>query len=92
MAPSNNPKMIRLDVRITLFLVRPTRMGNSAIHRRPNLLGVFPQRSRCVVCLSGAPFGLTFGEFSVAQFYVKSPGNGVDLDDIAVLDQGDRPA
>ena len=43
MAPKINAKMVRLDIRITLFLVRPARMGYSAIHRRPNLLGIFPE-------------------------------------------------
>src|SRR6202795_533731 len=91
-APNINAKMIRLDVRITLFLVRTTWMGNRAIHRWPNLLGIFPQRTRRVVSRSGLPFGLTFGEFFVGQFYVKSPDIGVDLDDVAVLQQRDRPA
>src|SRR5258706_9395880 len=34
-APKINARMIRLDIRITLFLVRPARMGHGAIHRRP---------------------------------------------------------
>src|SRR3984893_17186754 len=42
MAPKINAKMVRLDIRITLFLVRPARVGYGAIHRRPDLLGVFP--------------------------------------------------
>src|SRR5258708_10186725 len=42
-APKINAKMIRLDIRITLFLVRPARMGHGAIHRRPHLLGIFPE-------------------------------------------------
>src|SRR4051794_20994889 len=62
-APSINARMIRLDVRITLFLVRATWMGHSPINRRPNLLGIFPQRTRRVVSRARAPFGLTFGEF-----------------------------
>ena len=44
-APKINARMIRLDVRITLFLVRTARMGYRAIHRRPNLLGIFPKRT-----------------------------------------------
>jgi hypothetical protein len=43
MAAKINAKTVRLDIRITLFLVRPARMGYGAIHRRPNLLGVFPE-------------------------------------------------
>src|ERR1700716_383522 len=43
MAPKINAKTIRSDIRITLFLVRPARMGNRAAYRRPDLLGVFPE-------------------------------------------------
>ena len=42
-APKSNAKMVRSNIRITLFLVRPARMGYGAIYRRPNLLGVFPE-------------------------------------------------
>src|SRR5437879_660565 len=84
-APSINANMIRLDVRITLFLVRTARMGHSPVHRRPNLLGIFPERTRCMVSLSGRPFGFTFGEFGVGQFYVKDSVLGVDLDNVTIL-------
>src|SRR6187399_1636588 len=92
MAPSINARMIRLDVRITLFLVRTARMGDGPVHRRPNLLGIFPQRTRRVVSLSRHPFGFTFSEFGVAQFYVKDSGLGIDLDNVTILRQGDRTA
>ena len=42
-APKINARMIRLDIRITLLLMRPARMGHGAIHRRSDLLGVFPE-------------------------------------------------
>jgi hypothetical protein len=44
-APKLNATMIRLNIRIALCLVRAARMGYGTIHRRPNLLGVFPQRT-----------------------------------------------
>ena len=44
-APKINATMVRLNIRITLFLVRTARMGYGPIHRRPYLLGVFPQRA-----------------------------------------------
>ena len=44
-APKINAKMIRSDVRIALFLVRAARMRYGTIHRRPHLLGIFPQRT-----------------------------------------------
>src|SRR6202000_1086140 len=90
MAPNTNAKMIRLDVRITLFLVRTTWGGNRATHRGLNLLSVFPQHTRCMVGLAGLPFGLTFGQLRVGQLYVKSPDHRVDLDAVAVLQQRDR--
>src|ERR1700722_16201654 len=37
------------------------------------------------------PFGLAFGKLRVGQFYVKCPDVGVDLDQIAVPQQPDRP-
>ena len=44
-APKINARMVRLNIRITLFLVRAAGMGDRAIHRRPHLLGVFPQHA-----------------------------------------------
>src|SRR6185312_4593749 len=89
-APSINANMIRLDVRIALFLVRTARMGHSPVHRRPNLLGIFPQRTRRVVSLSRRPFGFTIGKFGFGQFYVKSTGLSVDLNNVTILQQGNR--
>ena len=91
-APRTNAIMVRLDIRIALFLVRTARMGHGPIHRRPNLLGIFPQRTRRMVGLSGLPFGSPFSELGVGQLYVKSSDIGVDLDDVTILQQGDRAA
>src|SRR5690348_4134633 len=84
--------MIRSDVRITLLLVRATRMSYGPTHGRPNLLGIFPERTRRVIRRSGAPPGFAFSQLFFTQFYVKCPGHGVDLDDVAVLKQPDRAA
>src|SRR5579862_4053507 len=84
--------MVRSDVRIALFLVRTAWMGYGPSHCRPNLLGIFPERARRVIGLARAPFGFAFRELCVAQFYVKSSDDGVDLDDVAVLQQADGPA
>src|SRR5690242_9518407 len=91
-APNTNATMVRLDVRIALLLVRATRMGHCPIDRWPNLLSVFPERTRRMVCRARAPFGLALSELGVAQFYVKDTGDRVDLDDVAVLQQCDRTA
>src|ERR1700758_2981216 len=45
-----------------------------------------------MIRLAGRPLGSTFGKLFVAQFYVKSANDGVDLDDVAVLQQSDRSA
>src|ERR1700742_1235236 len=57
MAPNANAKMIRLDVRITLFLVRTTWVGHRATNRGSDLLRIFPQRTRCMIGLARLPFG-----------------------------------
>src|SRR4051794_25991250 len=80
------------DIRITLFLARPTWMGNGTIHRGSDLLGIFPQRTGRMVCLARPPFGFTFGEFRVGQFYVKPADDGVDFDDVAIAQQRYRSA
>src|SRR3954468_14492554 len=84
--------MVHSNIRITLLLARATRMGNGSIHRGSDLLGVLPQRTGRMIGLARAPFGFTFRELGVAQFYVKRAGHGVDLDDVAVLQERDRPA
>src|SRR5579863_2399347 len=38
------------------------------------------------------PFGLALGEFCVSQFYVKGPGDSVDLDSVTIAQQCDRAA
>src|SRR3954453_2268260 len=91
-APNTNATMVRLDVRIALFLVRAARMGHCPTDRWSNLLSIFPERARRVVSRASAPFGLALGKLLVAQFYVKGPVDRVDLDDVAVLEQGDRAA
>src|ERR1700710_2008344 len=75
------------DIRITLFLARPTWMGNSTIHRGSDLLGILPQRTGRMICLASPPFGFTLGELRVTQFYVKGADDRVDFDDVAVLQQ-----
>src|SRR4249919_1771519 len=65
MAPRSNAKMVRLDVRIALFLVCATRVGYRPIHRRPDLLGILPQRTRRVVSRARCPFGFAFSQFGV---------------------------
>ena len=85
-----NATMNHSNIRITLFLARPTWMGNGTIHRGSDLLGILPQRTGRMICLARPPFGFTFGEFRVTQFYVKRADVGVDFDDVAVAQQRNR--
>src|SRR6516164_8636823 len=84
--------MVRLDVRIALFLVRTTRMGYGPSHCRPNLLGILPKRARRMIRRARPPFGFTFRKLRVSQFYVKCAGDRVDLNDVAIPQEPDRPA
>src|SRR6266851_7929456 len=45
-----------------------------------------------MIGLAWSPFGFAFGQLLVGQFYVKCPGDSVDFNDVAVLQQRDRPA
>src|SRR4051812_8272162 len=79
-APTTRPIMNHPNIRITLFLARPTRMGNGTTHRGSDLLGIFPQHAGRMICLASPPFGFTLGEFGLGQFYVKGADLGVDFD------------
>src|SRR4051794_41279927 len=91
-AANTNATMAHSNIRITLLLARPTGMGDGTIHRGSDLLGILPQRTGRMIGLSRAPSGFTFGQFGVAQFYVKRAGFGIDCDDVAILKQRDWPA
>src|ERR1700753_1785427 len=43
-----------------------------------------------MVGLAWLPFGSTISEFGIGQFYVKTTGDRIDLDDVAILQQCDR--
>src|SRR5204863_8773360 len=45
-----------------------------------------------MVSLTRPPFSFTLGELCVGRLYLKSSGDRVDLDGIAVLQERDRPA
>src|SRR6266704_2645868 len=45
-----------------------------------------------MIGLARPPFGSALGQLRVGQLYVKCPDRRVDFDDIAVLQQCDRPA
>jgi hypothetical protein len=59
-------------------------MGESTADCRSYLLGIFPERTGCMIGLARLPFGFAVSELRVGQLYVKSPDDRVDLNDIAV--------
>src|SRR5262245_21510408 len=54
-SPKAASAMARLDVRIARLLCGAARMGDRAVKRRADLLGVFPQRTRAVLRLARLP-------------------------------------
>src|ERR1700749_4692281 len=84
--------MVRSNVRIALFLVRAARMGHGPFHRRPNLLGVFPESPRRVIRLARTPLGFTFRKLFFVQFSFKQPAAGSDPDHVPALEEADRAA
>src|SRR5262249_27946943 len=82
----------RLHVRITRLLGRSARMGHGAVDRRPDLLGVLPQITGAELPLARfpiltPPLQLLCGELHIQRAFFR-----VDLDDVAVAQQADRPA
>src|SRR3972149_181457 len=79
-------------IRITRLLARPARMGHRAIDGRTHLLGVFPQITGTEFGLARLPLRLALGEFVIRKLDVDRALVGIEFDDVAVADQGDRPA
>src|SRR3546814_5731885 len=67
-------------------------MRDGAVLSGSHRLGVTPERSGLIVGLARLPMLAALGQFSLAQFHVERSRDGVDLDDIAIAQQGDRPA
>src|SRR6516225_11379021 len=85
-------RLIVLDVGIAHRLGRPARMGQSAITRRSNLLGVFPQITGSELGSARLPFFGARIELSLAELDVERAALGVERDDVAVANKRDRPA
>src|SRR5690242_18947219 len=58
--PNIKATMVRSNVHIALFLVGTARLGYGPSHRRPNMLGIFPDTPRSLIRLAGSPPGFTF--------------------------------
>src|SRR6185312_14630212 len=63
-----------------------------AVDGGADLLGVLPQIAGGRVVLARLPGRLALGQFLVGELDVERAGNGVELDDVAVLQEPDRAA
>src|SRR3974390_1432408 len=81
-----------LNVRITHRLSRSTRMGQCAVARRSNLLGVFPQITGSEFRGARFPFFRTPIKLSFAELDVERAALGIERDDVAVANERYRPA
>src|ERR1035437_10111942 len=71
---------------------RPAGMGDRAFDGRPYLLGVFPQITGAEFGLTPLPLALALGQFVGRKLDVQGAFLGIELDDVAVAQQRNRPA
>src|ERR1035437_10901669 len=80
------------DIRIARLLARSAGMGARAFDGRPYLLGVFPQITGAEFGLTRLPLALALGQFVGRKLDVQGAFLGIELDDVAVAQQRNRPA
>src|SRR5580692_2110273 len=85
-------RIMLLDVRITRGLGRSTRMGQCAVTRRSNLLGVFPQVTGSEFGGARLPFLRPPIQLSLAELDVERTALRIERDDVAAGNERDRPA
>src|SRR5262245_55161451 len=81
-----------LHVRIARHFRRRTGVRHSSIARRADALRIFPEGSAAVAIVARLPCGPALCQFSLAHLHVERAGDGIDLDDVAVLQQTDGAA
>src|SRR3954471_2060359 len=85
-SPSAAAIRMRSGVRIADLLGFAARMGDRAVHRGTDLLGVFPEIAGGEIGLARLPALLAFGELGVRQRDIDRAVHGVDRDHVAVLE------
>src|SRR5215472_10129753 len=90
-ATPDKRRLMPLDVRIAHRLGRSTRMGQCAVTRRSDLLGVFPQITGSELGGARLPFFRATIQFSLVEFDVEGAALGIKRDDVAVANKRDRP-
>src|ERR1039458_8296411 len=91
-APITTARNRNSAIRIARLLARPAGMGDRAFDGRPYLLGVFPQITGAEFGLTRLPLALALGQFVGRKLDVQGAFLGIELDDVAVTQQRNRPA
>src|SRR6185369_8348594 len=81
-----------LDIRINMCLRFAAGMGDGTLLRIADGLSIAPYGTRLIVVLARLPGLAALGQFLVAKIDLQRALLGVEADDIAILDQPDRPA
>src|SRR5688572_28808293 len=81
-----------LDIRVDMAFGAGSRVGYRALICGPDILGITPERARLVIVDPRPPFGPAYGEHILGHLQVDRSRLGIDTDDVAILDQRDRPA
>src|ERR1700741_429984 len=81
-----------LDVRIAHRLGRSARMGQCAVARRSNLLGVFPQVTGSEFIAARLPLLRAPIELSLAELDVERAAFRIERNDVAVANERNRAA
>src|ERR1700751_5832356 len=85
-------RAILLDVRIAHRLGRSARMGQCAVARRSNLLGVFPQITGSEFIAARLPLLRAPIELSLAELDVERAAFRIERNDVAVANERNRAA
>src|SRR4029077_2707486 len=85
-------RVMLLDVRITRRLGRSARMGQCAVARRSNLLGVFPQVTGSEFIAARLPLLRAPIKLSLAEPDVERAALRIERDDVTIANERDRAA
>src|SRR5665213_1377047 len=83
---------LALNIRILPLLALGARVSQRAVTRRADELGILPDGARAVFGLARRPRCLAAGELLLGDVHRNFAGDGIERDDVAVLDVGDGPA
>src|SRR4051812_38624352 len=89
--PSAMPRSAS-DIRIGFLLRRPAGMGDGAVACRPHSLPVAPDGAAGAIVLPRLPMLGALGKLRLGEPDREGADIGVDVDDVAIADEGNRAA